>query len=83
MENNRPQAFEELRRVRDEIRLKMHLAELDVRTWWAEVEPMLANVERKLEDSTERAVKYANVLTEELGKALERARDRLDDVRES
>jgi hypothetical protein len=83
MEHRRPQAFEELRRVRDEIRVKMHLAELDARTWWAEVEPMIANVERKLEIGSERAVEYANVLTDELSKALARARDRLGELAKS
>lgn len=77
---SRPQPIEELRRVRDEIRVKMHLAEMDVRTWWNEVEPMLADVERKLERGTERAVRYADVFSEELGKALTRVRDRLDEL---
>lgn len=79
-DTDRTRAVEELRRVRDELRVKMHLAEMDVRTWWGEVEPMLADVEHKLERGTERAMKYADVLSEELSRALARMRDRIDEL---
>lgn len=41
-------ALNDLRRIRDEIRLKLHLGGMDARTAWAELEPQIEHVERVL-----------------------------------
>lgn len=39
-----------LRTLRDEVRLKLHLASMDVRQQWKNLEPRLADVEKAADD---------------------------------
>lgn len=70
-------ALDELRRLRDEIRVKMRLGEMEARDWWAGLEPALEKLEDRLEHTGERTTETANVVTDELAAALRRIRDRL------
>jgi hypothetical protein len=42
-----------LRTLRDEVRVKMHLASLDAKTEWNKLEPHLFDLERAAEEATE------------------------------
>lgn len=74
--------LDELRRLRDEIRLKMRLGEMDVRDWWAGIEPKLEDLETQLEETSGRATETAGVVSDEIAAALRRIRDRLGEKRD-
>lgn len=44
-------SWDDLRRITDEIQLKIHLAEMDAGDRWRELQPQLADVEHKLADA--------------------------------
>ena len=46
----------ELARLRDEMMLKIHLAEMDARDAWNQISPEVEKVEKRLEESARRAV---------------------------
>jgi hypothetical protein len=69
--------LEELARLRDEIRVKVHLAGLDAKSAWGELEPRLSELERDARDQGD-AVKTATVaLAEDVRKAFVQFRERL------
>ncbi len=59
----------ELSQLRDELRVKLHLAGLEVRAQWETVEPKLLGLERSLEQQGEGAFEAAGELAVELVKA--------------
>lgn len=46
-----PATWDELRRIADEIQLKIHLAEMDARDRWRDLEPRITEVEHALADA--------------------------------
>jgi hypothetical protein len=44
-------SWDDLRRIADEIQLKIHLAEMDARDRWRELEPQLTGIEPRLADA--------------------------------
>ncbi len=63
----------QLRTLRDEVRVKVHLAGMDVKQEWDKLEPQLAELERAASDFSEttrkavsEAVKRLNKLSEKL-----------------
>lgn len=67
----------EVRRLADELELKIHLASMDARDRWQMLKPRLTELERKLASTGERV---AAVLQDEIGavaKALHTLRDDL------
>ncbi len=46
-----------LKTLRDEVRVKLHLAGMDVKDQWAKLEPELSRVERAAEQATESSKK--------------------------
>ena len=76
--NEQKDQFEELKKLRDEIRVRMHLGEMDVREWWGNVEPRLIEVEESISRSVGRASESTDVFVEEFVSAFRRIRDRLD-----
>jgi hypothetical protein len=69
--------LDELKKLRDEVRVKVHLGEMEVKQWWANVEPQLLSLEQSLAKEAGKAADSAEVLVDELGKAYARMRDRL------
>jgi CBS domain-containing protein len=59
----------ELAQLRDELRVKLHLAGLEVRAQWESVEPKLLGLERSIEQQGEGALDAAGELAVELVKA--------------
>lgn len=67
----------ELRRLADELELKIHLASMDARDRWQALKPRLAEVERQLARTGERATRVVQDEVAAIGKALHKLRDDL------
>jgi CBS domain-containing protein len=67
--NSSGSVLAELAQLRDELRVKLHLAGLEVRAQWDSVEPKLLGLERSLEQQGEGALDAAGELAVELVKA--------------
>lgn len=67
----------ELRRIADELELKIHLAGMDVRDRWQTLKPRLAEVEKKVARTGERATKALQDEVTAIGKALLKLREDL------
>lgn len=77
LKGNLDQELGELERLRDEIRLKVHLAGLDAKSAWKALEPRLDELEQEARKEGE-VVKRASVfLARDLKKAFEQFRSRL------
>ena len=73
------QGLEELRALRDEIRVKVHLAGADVKTTWSKLEPRLADIEHEIQREGKDAARAASALVDDLKRAFRDFRDRLRD----
>jgi hypothetical protein len=71
--------IEDLKKLRDEVRIRIHLGEMEAKEWWAQTEPKLIELEESLERATNQAALSANVLIDEFAEAFRRIRDRLGD----
>lgn len=71
----------ELRKARDELRVQLHLAGMEARSFWEGLEPRLVELEQRLERGVDATARYADVVVDELARALERMRDRLGERR--
>lgn len=69
--------FAELRTLRDQIRVQLHLAKAEIRDEWEELEPKFEDAERKFEEAAEDTRQAVNVIAEELGEAYRRIKARL------
>jgi len=69
--------LDELKQIAEEIRLKVHLASMDARTYWADLEPKLERLERTVEEKSNEALGTAGTLFEDVGKAVRKLRDQL------
>lgn len=67
--------WNDLRRVADELELKIHLAGMDTRDRWQALRPRLAELERTITRTGERAGKVVTEELSALGKALRQLRD--------
>lgn len=70
-------AVEELRRLRDEIRLQANLASKEAKSTWSELEPKLHNLEAQLAKGGAAAAEATTALVEDLGRSFKDFRDRL------
>jgi hypothetical protein len=69
--------WNELKRIADELELKIHLASMDLRDRWQALRPRFVELEQTISRSGERASK---IVTEELaaiGKAVDQLRDEI------
>lgn len=69
--------LEELKKLRDEVRVRMHLGEMEAKEWWAQMEPKLIELEKGLEQGAGQAAASVHVLIDEFTEAFRRIRDRL------
>ena len=65
---------DELKRLRDELRVRLHLAGLDVRDRWRELEPKLAQPEKLAHEVNETSRKRLAELRDRARELLERVR---------
>ena len=68
----------ELRRLADEVRVKLHLMNMEVKQRWAAVEPKLAEVQAKVEAKTDQAT---GAVQEHLLSVVDGLRKLLEDLR--
>jgi hypothetical protein len=52
---DQPTTWEELRRIADELELKMHLASMDIRDQWQALKPRLTELEKSLATAGKKA----------------------------
>lgn len=67
----------ELERLRDEIRLRVHLAGMDAKSAWKELEPRVDALEQNVAAEGNEVKDATLVLAREVRDALKRFRDRL------
>ena len=70
-------ALEDLRAIRDEVRVQINLAGKEAKSHWEEIEPRLAKFERGEVDTGDTASKATIALAKDLSKAFSAFRDRL------
>ena len=70
----------ELERLRDEIRVRMHLGGMDAKSAWHELEPRVDELQRRVAEEGQVAKQASLALVRELGEALRRFRDRLPKI---
>jgi hypothetical protein len=83
MPEPRTPTWDDVRRIADELQLKIHLASMDVRTRWNELQPRLAEVEKTIAREGERAGKFVAAQVSSLGEALRELRDEIQDKLET
>lgn len=71
--------MDDVRRIADELKLKIHLAGMEVRDRWNELQPRLAEVEATIAREGERAGKLVAAQIASIGTALRELRDEIDD----
>ncbi len=67
----------ELKKLRDEIRVKLHLAGMEVKERWKQLEPRLEEIERKVEAGSEELLGTTTRLFEEVGRAFREFGERI------
>lgn len=68
---------DELEKLADEIRLKLHLAGMDARNTWSKIEPKLHDFEQRAEQTTERIGQELRDLGTDLRKRMRKLRSEL------
>jgi F0F1-type ATP synthase membrane subunit b/b' len=68
-------AFDELRKIRDEIKLKIHLASMDARDAFEKLEPKLKDLERQVANAGAAA-------SREVETAIQKAKESLGHIKE-
>jgi hypothetical protein len=69
--------WDEVRRIADELELKIHLAGMDARDRWRDLEPRLAEIEKSITGAGKRASDVVERELASVGAALRRLRDDL------
>ena len=68
---------DDLKGVADEIRVKLHLAEMDAKDAWSELQPKLENYEKRIEGVSKEVVHELRGIGEDLKSELEKLRKRI------
>mgnify|MGYP001132862990 FL=1 len=69
--------LENMKTLRDEIRVQMHLAKAEMKDEWDTLESKFEDMETKLGDAAEETRQTVNVIAEELNDAYKRIKARL------
>lgn len=78
MTDTRNPTWDDVRRIAEELELKMHLAGMDMRDRWNELQPRLAEIQKVIAREGERAGKLVVTQISSLGKALQELRNELE-----
>ncbi|MCB9562532.1 MAG: hypothetical protein H6708_19175 [Kofleriaceae bacterium] len=70
----------DVRRMVDEVRVKVHLAGMDARDAWTKLEPQLARFEAQASKATSEVSAELQAMGTELKQQLEKLRDRVRDA---
>lgn len=71
------EALDDLRTMRDEIRLKVHLGGMEAKDQWKKLEPELGRLESEFEKGGDAMADVVTATAEELRKAFRKLRDDL------
>ena len=71
------QTRDELWRLADEIRVKIHLAGMEVKDTWGRLEPRLQEFEQRVEDATEKIGAELKDASTDLKERLQKLRDEI------
>jgi len=77
MTDNTATTWDEVRRIADELQLKMHLAGMDARARWTELQPRLVDLEKSFVTSGQRAGEAVTKQLASIGAALKQLRDEI------
>jgi hypothetical protein len=77
MSEEKLQIWDDVKRLRDELALKIHLAGMEARDRWTELQPHLAQLEQTIEREGDRASKVVATQLSAVAKALRSLRDEL------
>jgi hypothetical protein len=72
--------WDEVRRIADELELKIHLASMDARDRWRALEPRLSAFEQRMKDAGQRASKAIAEELDAIWKAMRGLRDDVDNT---
>lgn len=81
MTETRNPTLDDVRRIAEELELKMHLAGMDMRDRWNELQPVLTEVQKVIARKGERAGKLVVTRLSSIGKALQELRNELENKR--
>jgi hypothetical protein len=79
MKETKTPTWDDVRRIADELELKMHLAGMEARGRWNALQPRLAEVEQTITREGERAGKFVASQLSALATTLRELRDDLQD----
>ena len=68
LKNELKKSLSQLQTLRDEVRVRLHLASMELKDQWNKLEPHLADVERKAEEATEASRNLINDAVKRLEK---------------
>ena len=77
MADDLDKVLENMKTLRDEIRVQMHLAKAEMKDKWDTLESKFEDMETKLGDAAEETRQTVNVIAEELNDAYKRIKARL------
>jgi hypothetical protein len=69
--------LDEIKKLRDEIRDRLHKAGEETKKWWQDVEPQLAKLEDNIMRGSDKAADVSRTVAEEFASAFKRIRDRV------
>lgn len=69
--------IDELKTIRDELKVKMHLAGMEAKNEWEQLEPRLNALEKRIEQDGQKALAAASDLVEELTDAFRKLKDKV------
>lgn len=75
MTEHKPSVWDEIRRISDELELKVHLASMDARDRWEALKPRVKQLEDKLTEKTAQASTRVAEEIENVGKLIRELRD--------
>jgi hypothetical protein len=67
--------LDQLQKLRDEIRVRLHLAGMDAKNTWSKLEPRIALVEQQLQKATHELSDASRTALDDVIKALKKLRD--------
>ena len=70
-------AIDNLKTLRDEVKVQVHLAKAELKDEWESLEPKFEEMEQKLGGAAEETRQVVNVIADELTAAYKRIKERL------
>jgi vacuolar-type H+-ATPase subunit H len=70
-------AFDEVKRLRDEVRVRIHLAGMDAKDAWKKLEPRIDKLDRQLDAAGERVSVELKAALDQARSSIKALRDRL------